>query len=125
MSDAEGPCIIWAGPLDRAGYGRMSFGRLAHRVTYEASKGPIPAGLELDHLCVVPACVNPDHLEPVTHAENMARAKRRGAFPLPPECKNGHEFTTENTYLRPASGGRTCRTCNRDAARRYKDRRSA
>lgn len=72
------PCHIWQGSCDEHGYGhvwvpeaRQVLG--AHRVGYERERGPIPEGLWLDHLCRVPPCVNPDHLEPVTPAENMRR----------------------------------------------------
>jgi len=69
-------CWIWQRSKDRKGYGQIRVdGRLtyAHRYMYERHVGTIPAGLELDHLCCVPACCNPAHLEPVTHAENVRR----------------------------------------------------
>jgi hypothetical protein len=74
------PCWIWKGKLQPTGYAQTydaETGRypLAHRWVYEKERGPIPAGLELDHLCEVPACVNPDHLEPVTSAENTRRSR--------------------------------------------------
>ena len=75
-----GPCWRWTGTRDRSGYGQMKYqGRRpgAHRVSYELFVGPVPEGLELDHLCRSPECVRPDHLEPVTHAENMRRQSVR------------------------------------------------
>jgi hypothetical protein len=78
--DTTGECWIWTGTTDRHGYGRVRpDGRStgAHRWSYEATVGPIPEGLELDHLCNNPPCVNPAHLEPVTHAENMRRMRER------------------------------------------------
>lgn len=76
--DAETSCWTWTGHRDPKGYGRFCEGgrgntRLAHRVAYAALVGPIPDGLDLDHLCVNPPCVNPAHLEPVTHEENIRR----------------------------------------------------
>ncbi len=66
------PCHIFLGSKDRLGYGRFN-SILAHRFSYERAKGPIPDGLTLDHLCRVSSCINPDHLDPVTHRENMLR----------------------------------------------------
>lgn len=75
----ETPCHIWQGYIAPNGYGRLSDdGRstFAHIPAWEAVNGPVPDGLELDHLCRNPPCVNPDHLEAVTHAENMQRSVR-------------------------------------------------
>jgi len=114
---AEG-CWLWLGFLDKWGYGR--FGRiLAHRIAFSALVGPIPEGLELDHLCGERQCVNPAHLEPVTHEENM---RRRSATQT--HCKNGHEYSAENTYLRP-NGRRDCRACIRHRVREYSRRQAA
>ncbi len=74
-------------------------------------KGPIPEGLELDHLCRVRHCVNPDHLEAVTHRENI----RRGLGGPRSHCINGHEFTPENTSLK--RGWQACRACSREKMR--------
>ena len=71
------PCWVWALRTNN-GYGVLSFrGRqwYAHRLIYEATHGPVPRGKELDHVCRVSLCVNPDHVEPVTHAENVQRGK--------------------------------------------------
>lgn len=74
-----GPCWLWLGTINRAGYGRAwdgaRSGRQAHRVVYEQLIGPVPDDLDLDHLCRVRLCVRPSHVEPVTHAENIRRAK--------------------------------------------------
>lgn len=116
-------CWLWVAYRDPNGYGRVAMGdgpRLAHRVAYEALVGAVPDGLDLDHLCRVRNCVNPDHLEPVSHAENM----RRGEFAQRDHCARGHEYTPENTKLND-KGHRYCRTCayERDA-RRADDRAS-
>lgn len=72
------PCWIWQLHIDRGGYGHINIGSsaLAHRVVYEQHKGPIPPGMQADHLCNVRCCVNPDHLDVVTSTENTRRGKR-------------------------------------------------
>lgn len=102
-------CWLWTG--QRAGrsrtsnYGRYGNKGMAHRLAYELAVGPIPPGLELDHLCRTQRCVNPAHLEPVTPEEN--RRRRREAQT---HCKREHEFTPENTYM-TGIGARQCRAC--------------
>ncbi|MFL2002166.1 HNH endonuclease signature motif containing protein [Microbacterium sp. A1-JK] len=108
-------CWLWLGPQIK-GYGK-SHGTTAHRVVYRALVGPIPEGLELDHLCMRKLCVNPEHLEPVTRAENMRR--RAAAYVT---CVNGHDFSPENTYIRPG-GGRDCRQCIRRRVAKHRARR--
>ncbi len=89
----ESGCWLWQGPVS-AGYGKLcvcqrhgaatGFTMLAHRASYEVFRGAIPTGLSIDHLCMVKSCVNPDHLEPVTGAENTKRAwaaSRSGRIP--------------------------------------------
>lgn len=112
-------CILWTGPDNGVGYGRIRFqGRLTytHRLSYELAVGPIPDGMEIDHLCRNPACLRPDHLEAVTHQENI----QRGIRSMRPTCPYGHLFTEENTH-RTKDGHRQCRTC---AARRSAEARA-
>jgi hypothetical protein len=115
------PCWIWQRGIKRDGYPKDWDGKRsvqAHRYYYEMHVGPIPEGLVIDHLCRVRTCVNPEHLEPVTHAENM----RRSGPAQKTHCVNGHEFNEANTYIRP-SGGRQCRACAVAATRRYADKK--
>lgn len=78
-------CWLWVGATNGEGYGCITIHNeslMTHRVMYEALVGPIPDGLFIDHLCRVHNCVNPEHLEPVTHGENVRRgyeARRVGA----------------------------------------------
>lgn len=111
---------------DGSGYTKVRFKgsmRMAHRVMYEALIGPIPAGLELDHKCRVRDCVNPEHLEPVTHAENVRRAggtaKALEVLRNKTHCVKGHEYTPENTYRHGKNKSRSCRTCVLAHNRRY------
>lgn len=130
----QGECIHWTGWIDRDGYGRVRGRRLAHRVAYEAAHGPIPPGLEIDHLCFTRDCVNVAHLDAVTHQENCRRSahnfgpregnhRRPNNVSLRTHCKRGHEFTPQNTYFPPSGGSRQCRMCVADHTRAYKARR--
>lgn len=123
-------CWLWKGAINNKGYGYLSLkqidGRwvktLAHRFAFKLEHGAIPPGKELDHLCRNPACVRPDHLEAVSHKENILRGltgsiNRARQLALT-HCRNGHEFTAENTYIWPARGTRQCRTCQRHRQRR-------
>ena len=113
--EPTGFCWLWTGALDGKGYGRVSVGGKvvrAHRWAYEALVGPIPSGLHLDHLCRVKTCVNPDHLEPVTHRVNLERG--RGVLLRAPKthCKHGHEYDEKNTRIN-SKGRKVCRACDR------------
>jgi hypothetical protein len=95
---------------------------LSHRFSYEHFVGPIPEDLTLDHLCGNPECVNPEHLEPVTHKENILRGNGwSGRNIRKTHCPQGHPYDDTNTYLRPGQqGGRDCRECRRARHRIWK-----
>jgi hypothetical protein len=124
-------CWLWQGKrMATEGYGVMTINRrgtMAHRASYEAFIGPIPAGLQLDHLCRVRECVNPKHLEPVTARVNVLRSPVAQASlnAAKTHCPRDHEYTPENTYLYgPHGRWRLCRTCIRERARaRYASKR--
>lgn len=114
-------CWIWRAAATPKGYGSFWVnGRLqyAHRFAYEAFVGPILDGLQIDHLCRNPRCVNPAHLEPVTPRTNTLRS------PIAPtalnarktHCKRGHEFTPQNIEWQGRK--RSCRTCRNDRRRK-------
>lgn len=108
-----GGCWVWTGARSN-GYGRVQVDgttRIAHRVAFETFVGPIPDDLPLDHLCENRACINPEHLEPVTDTENKRRSMWNKTA-----CRNGHAYDAENTVI-DASGARRCRTCRREQGR--------
>jgi hypothetical protein len=117
------PCWIWQASIKtKTGYGSFGWGRRsysipAHRACFLLFVGSIPEGLELDHLCRRRACVNPDHLEPVTTKVNNNRgigpecARQRQLAKT--HCPKGHEYTEANTY-RFGKNYRACRQCRRD-----------
>lgn len=118
-------CWIWQNNLDRSGYGTLGFcfdgkhvTKFAHRVSYETFVGKIPAGMVIDHLCRNPACVNPSHLEPVTHLENVRRGESGLRNRIKTHCSSGHPLLGENLYMNGAM--RVCKICNRAAGVRYR-----
>lgn len=114
----EKGCWVWTGSRFKKQYGDYAQIRLggkldgkcvkAHKVAYEHFIGKVPEGLELDHLCHNTLCINPSHLEPVTHAVNMKRRKDSGL----PYCKHGHLYTKDTTYINP-KGRRECKECRK------------
>ena len=111
--DATGDCWLWLGALDRDGYGQVSVSsrtRRAHRWVWTVLVGEIPKGLVIDHLCRVKSCVNPDHMEPVTRAENVMRGYGPPAkHARQSHCNRGHPLSGDNLYQ--ARGRRYCRAC--------------
>lgn len=112
--DATGVCWEWTGTLN-LGYGSFYQGRgktrQAHRIAWERLVGPIPRGMVLDHLCRNTRCVNPDHLEVVTLAENKRRGYSKAAMNARKQvCKRGHDLSNPDN-LRPRKG-RSCRLCH-------------
>lgn len=107
------PCVLWTGATNGVGYGMRKIGGktfLTHRLAYEEAYGPIPAGLELDHLCRTPLCMNPDHLEAVTHAENVRRGNGwSGVHARKTHCPRGHPYDLALATRRGRVRG--CRQC--------------
>lgn len=121
-------CWDWKGYVNPEGRGVINFKdgkKFAYRLAYELFVGPIPAGLTIDHLCVNPNCVNPDHLEPVTGGENSLRGSGPAAEnKRKTHCMRGHELSGENLYLKP-NGRRRCRRCEANSHLRRKAKRLA
>lgn len=126
----EKGCWIWHGYISPTGYGYFNVkdsknrfkwrGVLAHRWSYLHFIGPIPDGMEIDHLCRVRFCVNPDHLDLVTRLENSRRTEQF----MKDYCVNGHLRSEENTYQK-SNGTRRCRICNTAAQRRRQEKLNA
>ena len=123
-------CILWKGKPTRGGYGTISVGGVdtyAHRFSYIHSIGDIPAGLVTDHICRNKTCVNPSHLRLVTNRDNIVyNSGSIAALNLvKTHCKNGHEFTTENTIMMPPETthsipSRRCKKCKSIRDKQYK-----
>jgi len=112
----ETPCWNWTGAINEKGYGVFHYDSgtfKAHRFVYEYLVDKITEGLELDHLCRNKKCVNPEHLKPKPHIENV-RAGINGSDDQwqrkKTHCKNGHKFTIKNTRI-TVRGIRVCIKC--------------
>jgi len=126
----EDGCWVFTNNLTPGGYAKVRVGgrlQMAHRVSYETFVGPIPDGLQIDHLCRIRACVNPKHLEPVTRSTNVQRglagAVSHAKAMARTHCAHGHPWTPENTSQGPRQ--RRCRACNREQLRRRRVARRA
>jgi hypothetical protein len=116
-------CWLWMGYVNPKGYGRTKDVRMAHRVALELKLGrKLMPGHESDHLCRVRCCVNGDHLEEVTHLENLRRGngiltRLSDLMAKKTHCPYGHPYSGDNLYIRK-EGRRECRTCMRERNRR-------
>ncbi len=128
----KGPCRIFRGNISKGrdgGYGAVGFnGKVVkvHRYVYERDVGPIPEGMKIDHRCRVRACCNADHLRYVTNQVNCTENVVDHPWQVMAartHCKNGHEFTPENTVPLKTSNGRGCRACNREKQKRCSARK--
>lgn len=132
-------CRIWLGSLTGAGYGEIERGplrrhygmRSVHRIAFVRAYGQVPEGKEVDHKCNVRCCFNADHLQPLTHAENMRRAMpsilAAHAAKAKTHCENGHPFAGKNLRWRLNGCGTTrlyrrCRRCQADSRVRQRER---
>ncbi len=132
----ESGCHIWTAARDHRGYGLFNVKpklRRAHRVSYVLFAGEIPEGAEIDHLCHTRdvscdgtncphrGCVNPLHLEPVSHRENVLRGRSPSALVAgKTHCPDGHPLSGDNLYVIPSTGGRMCRVCRTRNAKAWR-----
>lgn len=117
LPEPNSGCWLWDGYVDEGGYGRFSpqwkiSPMYAHRASYEIHNGPIPSGMNIDHKCRMRCCVNPDHLEAVSQAENINRGNLVALRRERTHCKNGHELVPGDFYMRKTH--KVCLVCDRE-----------
>lgn len=125
-------CWLWMRSTNSEDYGQTQFeGKLhaAHRISYRLSGREIPSGSHVDHLCRVHCCINPDHLEAVSHSENIRRGYAAKHLPRKKPrhsaCLRGHSYDDPtNTYI-DTDGMQHCRKCRAAQARAFRARRKA
>ncbi len=120
-----GECLVWTGGKTYGGYGVFWFNGkcgLAHRYSYEKSKGQIPEGLQIDHICNNRSCVNPDHLRAISSAENNARSTSPTAKNIKKtHCPSGHPYIIETMWV--IRGKRICKLCHQRRAKELRMRK--
>ena len=131
-------CWHWTGELNAWGYGHVTVSRKqwkAHRYAYTTQVGPIPDGLDIDHVChnedptclgggpscLHRRCVNPAHLRPATRGDNIRAGK---IYQLVDVCRAGHEVTARTLKVRKSDGTHSCRTCDVDRTREWRQARA-
>ena len=126
--DANG-CWIWTRSTDGKGYACSSRGpfgassKRVHKAIWEEFNGPMPDGLQSDHLCRVRCCVNPAHIEAVTSSENNRRSMApTGTNSRKTICIKGHALSGDNLIIK-SDGNRECRTCRQSRDRESQVRR--
>lgn len=117
-------CWIWQKYVRPNGYGQIGVpgrgGQYVHRIAYEQWRGPLEDGLQIDHLCRVRRCCNPDHLEQVTGRVNLLRGEGFSArHARITRCPKGHPYDEANTYLRRNDSARDCKACRTERNRNY------
>lgn len=125
LPEPNSGCWLWTGSYNQFGYGRANLNGqrvVAHKASFILHRGPVPDGMELDHICRVRLCVNPSHLEPVTKLVNVRRgmsgihhAEKQRAKQ---ECPKGHPYSGTNLFTRRKTGYRECRECMRQRQRK-------